>query len=241
MKFLNKFFIFFSIIIILISCCSPLTMMASADPADPNDPSHYEGGCDTTKTYVIWSNTLVAERVYQYYKGTAENIGGPRQHPVDEDSFKCSVAEIKADATIMNPADYKEVMASYYYEVDKDGDGDNEWVLAHTTIFTDYDFSIDDVGIDIDGGRLVISGTMNNDQDAWNQIFSNISGIITGISGLGVLCCILAFIIQILRLGAAAGNPAEREKAIKGLLWTGIGTAGCSAAALIFGLAYGLL
>ena len=241
MKFLNKVFIFLSIIIILISCFSPLTSIASADAADPNDPIHYEGGCDTSKTYVIWKNTLVAERVYQYYKGTAENIGGPNQHPVDEDSFKCSIADIKADTTILNPADYKEVMASYYYEVDKDGDGDKEWVLAHTTIYTDYDFSIEDVGIDVDGGRLVISGTLYNDKDAWNQIFNSISGIITGISGLGVLCCILAFILQILRLGAAAGNPAEREKAIKGLLWTGIGTAGCAASALIFGIAYGLL
>ena len=82
---------------------------------------------------------------------------------------------------------------------------------------------------------------MYHDEDAWNQIFSNISGVITGISGLGVLCCMLAFIIQIIKLGASAGNPAEREKAIKGLLWTGVGTAGCSAAALIFGLAYGLI
>lgn len=227
----------------MVSCCSPLTFVAFADPppVDINDPALYEGGCDTTKTYTTWPNQLVAERVYQYYKGTAENIGGPRQHPVDEDSFKCSIAEIKADSTITNPTDYKEVMVSYYYEVDKDNDSDTEWVLAHTTIFTDYDFGIDDVGIDIDGGRLVISGTMNDDQDAWNQIFSNISGIITGISGLGILCCILAFILQILKLGAAAGNPAEREKAIKGLLWTGIGTAGCAASALIFGLAYGLL
>jgi hypothetical protein len=127
-------------------------------------------------------------------------------------------------------------MASYYYQ-----NSDGVYVLAHTTIFTDYDFGIEDVTLDVDGGRLVISGTMHNDKDVWNQIFSSISGIITGLSGLGILCCILAFVIQIIKLGASAGNPAEREKAIKGLLWTGVGTAGCSAAALIFGIAYGLL
>ncbi len=240
MKILNKFFIFFSILIILVSCFSPI-MTTVAAVVDPNDPANYESGCDTTKTYAVWKNELVAERVYQYYKGTAANIGGPNQHPVDEDSFKCSMFDVNNDATISNPADYKEIMASYYYEVDKDGDGETEWVLAHTTIFTDFDFDIEDVELDLDGGRLVVSGTLYNDKDAWNQIFSSVSGIITGISGLGVLCCILAFIIQIIKLGASAGNPAEREKAIKGLLWTGIGTAGCSAAALVFGLAYGLL
>jgi hypothetical protein len=48
-------------------------------------------------------------------------------------------------------------------------------------------------------------------------------------------------IMQIMKLGAAAGNPMDREKAIKGVLWTGIGTAGCGAAAFIFGLAYNIL
>ena len=233
MKFLNKFFIFFSIIIILIGCFSPLTYSASPDR---NDPSNYIGGCDTTKTYAVWTNELVAERVYEYYRGVAANYAGPKKHPVNINDFKCSMFDVRNDASISNPADYKEIMASYYYQ-----NADGIYVLAHTTIFTDYDFDIEDVTLDVDGGRLVISGTMHNDKDAWNQIFSSISGIITGLSGLGILCCVLAFVIQIIKLGASAGNPAEREKAIKGLLWTGIGTAGCSAAALIFGVAYGLL
>jgi hypothetical protein len=47
--------------------------------------------------------------------------------------------------------------------------------------------------------------------------------------------------MQIIKLGASAGNPMEREKALMGILWTGIGIAGCGAAALIFGLAYNIL
>lgn len=233
MKALNKFFVFFSILIILVSCFSPWTLAA-------DETGTIGRGCDTTQTAALTNNTNVATRVYHYYAanqtGTTEWHNGPKKNPVDADSFKCSMYDVKRDSSIKNPADYKEVMVNYYYT-----DAKGNVLLGHTTIFTDFKFAIEDVGIDVEDGRLVISGTMYHDEDAWNQIFSNISGVITGISGLGVLCCMLAFIIQIIKLGASAGNPAEREKAIKGLLWTGVGTAGCSAAALIFGLAYGLI
>ena len=52
---------------------------------------------------------------------------------------------------------------------------------------------------------------------------------------------LLAFVLQFIRLGASAGNPMEREKVLKGIIWTGIGTAGCGAATLIFSLAFGMI
>ena len=165
MKILNKFFVFFSILIILVSCFSPWTLAA-------DETGTIARGCDTSKTTSLTNNTNVATRVYQYYAanqtGTNAWKNGPEKQPVDSDSFKCSMYDVKSDSSIKNPADYKEVMVNFYYT-----DAKGNVLLGHTTIFTDFKFAIEDVGIDVDGGRLVISGTMYHDEDAWNQIFSN--------------------------------------------------------------------
>ena len=197
-------------------------------------------------------NTKVEERVFKYYQGTDANYKGPTEYPnAKQEYFKCRLSASD------NEADFKEIMVPYYtiesfyyetypgpFRINPTFVSEEALTLKHTTIFVNtekFPLALEDVHIDIDGGRLVISGTINDDVDAWNQIYSSIQGIIVGVTGLGTLCCLFAMIMQIMKLGAAAGNPMDREKAIKGVLWTGIGTAGCGAAAFIFGLAYNIL
>lgn len=132
----------------------------------------------------------------------------------------------------LNQQKQKKIIANY-----KNDSGQIDQAL----IYTDLQLGIDDVAIDINGGKFYVAGLMYSDVDAWNQIFESMSLIITGITGLGVLACILAFIIQIMKLGAAAGNPSERERALSGLLWTGFGTAGLGAVTIIFAFAYSLI
>ena len=134
--------------------------------------------------------------------------------------------------TTLDQSKQKKIIANY-----KDDNGKIEQAL----IYTDIRLGIDDVAMDINGGKFYVAGLMYSDVDAWNQIFESISLIITGITGVGVLACVLAFVIQIMKLGAAAGNPSERERALSGLLWTGIGTAGLGAVTIIFAFAYSLI
>lgn len=185
----------------------------------PSSASYLELGCDTRVSYNTTRNTTVANAIKDYYVARGFNV--------DSNSFKCSVVGL-SDA---RASQYTQVMATY-----KDGN-----VIRHSSVYTQLTLGMDDVLIDLDEGRLVISNLMVSDIDAWNQIYDSVSGIITGLSGLGILVCLLAFVINVLKLGASAGNPMEREKSLKGILWTGVATAGCGAAALIFGIAYNLL
>ena len=212
MKTLNKIFAFFAILIILFNVVSMTTN--SATP-----PSNLELGCDTYANYNSARNREVADAIKTYYSNKGFNVDG--------NSFKCSTKGL----ALSEAERYTKVMATY-----KEGE-----IIRHSSVYTLATFNMDDVLIDIDGGQLIISNLMISDVDAWNQIYDSISGIIVGLSGLGILVCLLAFVINIMKLGTAAGNPMEREKSLKGILWTGIATAGCGAAALIFGIAYNLL
>ena len=150
-------------------------------------------------------------------------------------SFKC-----ENDSTAF--PGYKQIIATYIgnyktnmYNICKTG------AVCHTTIWSNADLGIDDVTLDIDEGRFIVSGLMHDDRDAWNITFDSIQEIIVGITGLGVLACVLAFVLQFIRLGATAGNPAERERVLKGIIWTGIGAVGCGAVTLIFSFAFNIL
>lgn len=150
-------------------------------------------------------------------------------------SFKCA-----NDAKVFS--NYKKIMAAYVgtattetLNICKKG------ATCHTTIWSNADLGIEDVSLDIEEGRFIVSGLMYDDKDAWNIAFDSIQEVIVGITGLGVLICILAFVLQFIRLGATAGNPAERERVLKGIIWTGVGAVGCGAVTLIFSFAFNLI
>lgn len=192
---------------------------------------------DTNDNTTINHDTLIEILVRQYYD----------EANMDYILFSCSP----------KPG-YEEMMVDYSYETTtkvirrgffnrvsggsiKFYDDVTHQVLAHTTMYVKGDFNASDVKIDIDNGKVVISNILVSDEDAWNLIFSKGRLIIAGISGLATIGCVLGFVIQIIKLGASAGNPRDREQALKGLLWTGIGTACLGSVTIIFGMVFSFL
>ena len=209
---IKRLSVFFLAIVILL-----LTFQLQANALTSDETRHIDLGCGGG------GDSYVESRVKDYYEGTLELKG------ITANTFKCA-----------KTVGYKQIIADYKYEKSFDTGVTGE-VLAHTSIYTNYDFDLDDVSIDIDEGKLIVSNTLYSDTDAWNIIYNRIGVIISGLSGLGILVCLFAFVLQIIRLGTAAESPSERGRAIRGLLWTGIATAGCSSVALIFSIAYSLL
>ena len=74
-----------------------------------------------------------------------------------------------------------------------------------------------------------------------NKILKEYRGIVTFISGIGTLSMIMFFILNFIALGNSKGNPQERQKAIHGLIASGLATAGLGSVTLITGLFYNML
>ena len=102
--------------------------------------------------------------------------------------------------------------------------------LANLTVMTDAD------------GKVYIKQYKENKDNlqtkAWNTVFSKYEMVILGISGVITLTFVLLFMTNIAQFSMAAGNPQERQKHMKALLWTGIGSAGFGATTLIMGVAF---
>lgn len=96
----------------------------------------------------------------------------------------------------------------------------------------------DDFDVDINqSGDLSVKSEADT-KGAWGTLISKYKNFIVGIAGVGAVTMVVLFIIQFLKLGASAGNPQERSRALKGVLWTGIAAAGLGAVALITGIFY---
>lgn len=65
--------------------------------------------------------------------------------------------------------------------------------------------------------------------------------IIVFISGVGLLSMVMFFIFNLIELGNSRGNPQLRQKAINGLIMSGIATAGLGSVTLITTLFYNML
>lgn len=74
-----------------------------------------------------------------------------------------------------------------------------------------------------------------------NRILTEYRGIVTFISGIGTLSMIMFFVMNLIALGNSKGNPQERQKAIHGLIVTGIATAGLGSVTLITTLFYNMI
>ncbi len=236
MRYLNKFFIFCAILILLFEFSNIPTFSISIANGDGAMGCYMQQVGTEQITLLSGARPNATDWNYEMERMIRDYYNSKQYKGIDIQSFKCSRYRLNNDSSIMNKAEYKEIMVDYQY-TDKNGNV----VLGHTTVLTDYPFAIDDARIDMDGGRLIISNLMSSDVDAWNVVFESLSRIIVGISGVGVLCCLLAFILQFIRLGVVADNPAERQRVVQGILWTGVGTAGCSSAALLFGLVYNII
>ena len=117
-----------------------------------------------------------------------------------------------------------------------------EKVYAFNSVINSYDLA--DLEINIDGNGLPYIEQYKTEVEqeaAWNEIFIRYKGILTGLSGLLTLTFVVLFMKTTFDFGKSADNPQERQKCIKALLWTGIGTGGFAATTLIMALAFRFL
>ena len=233
MKHINKVFVFLSILLVLFVLFDINTTSLAVYNGNGAMGCYLQQSNDTSSIALPPNNRSVNVKEWnQEMESMIKTYYTGKGYTVDSNSFRCSEYRLSG----LDKSSYREVMVNYTYK-NKDG----HTVIGHSTVFTNVKFGIDDVRIDLDEGRLVISHLLSSDIDAWNLIFEELSQIIVGISGVGVLCCMLAFVLQFIKLGMVADNPSERQRVVQGILWTGIGTAGCSSAALIFGIMYNIL
>lgn len=71
---------------------------------------------------------------------------------------------------------------------------------------------------------------------AFNALYADWRVFLAWLSGIATLTCILAFIVLMIKLGAAGDNPYERRKVMKELMIVLITTALTGSATLIFAL-----
>lgn len=73
---------------------------------------------------------------------------------------------------------------------------------------------------------------------AWAKLIDKYKGFITGVAGIAAVTMVVLFIVNLLKLGSASGNPQAKSQALSGLLWTGIATAGLGIVTVIVGIFY---
>lgn len=85
-----------------------------------------------------------------------------------------------------------------------------------------------------------VKGTVNaqTGKNAFNTILTQYRKIISFISGMATLAMIMFFIFNFIQLGASQGNPQERQKAVTGLIISGISTSLLGSITLITGVFY---
>lgn len=92
------------------------------------------------------------------------------------------------------------------------------------------------------GGTLNMGGLNNADKDNFfNTVLTEYRGIVMFISGIGTISMILFFILNFINLGKSQGNPQERQKAISGLIISGIASAGLGSVTMIVALFFNAL
>ena len=92
-----------------------------------------------------------------------------------------------------------------------------------------------------DNGAITGGLAKKEKKQVLNKILTEYRGIVTFISGIGTLSMIMFFIMNFIALGNSKGNPQERQKAIHGLIVSGVATAGLGSVTLITGLFYNML
>lgn len=99
------------------------------------------------------------------------------------------------------------------------------------------------VKIDPDTGNVNISGLDSNKGSAaaWNTILLKYKGIISGVAGVITLTLVVFFLINITKVAGSSTNPQALANALKGVLWTGIATAGVGAVDIFLAIFYNAL
>ena len=91
-------------------------------------------------------------------------------------------------------------------------------------------------------GSLSMGGLEDTDKNVFfNTVLSEYRGIVMFISGIGTISMILFFILNFINLGKSQGNPQERQKAISGLIISGIASAGLGSVTMIVAIFFNAL
>lgn len=92
-------------------------------------------------------------------------------------------------------------------------------------------------------GNLKINGEGfgKSQESAWQELFNKYQTVITGISGIATLAMVMFFIWNAVLLGKASSDPAGRQKAVTGLIWSGGAAMVLGSATLFVGVFYGML
>lgn len=96
--------------------------------------------------------------------------------------------------------------------------------------------------IKFEGDSLTMGGLDKGDKkDFFNTVLTEYRTVVIFVSGIGTISMILFFILNFINLGKSQGNPQERQKAITGLIISGIASAGLGSVTLIVSLFYNVL
>ena len=95
--------------------------------------------------------------------------------------------------------------------------------------------------ITVSGGTVSGGLGTTNKGNILEKILDEYRDIVAFISGIGLVSMIMFFIFNFIELGNSKGNPQARQKAIVGLITSGIATAGLGAVFLIAQLFYNMI
>ena len=93
-------------------------------------------------------------------------------------------------------------------------------------------------------GELDVGGFQSKDDDKgkiFNKVLAEYKGVVTFITGIALVSMIMFFVFNLISLGNSKGNPQERQKAITGLVVSGVATAGLGAINIIVALFYNMI
>lgn len=90
-------------------------------------------------------------------------------------------------------------------------------------------------------GLIVSEDITREHADAgWNQVLRSYKNFVIGFFAMATLSMVFMFIYAFINLGASAGNPGARAKAVTTVLWTGIATAILGGTLLFFSMFYNM-
>ena len=96
--------------------------------------------------------------------------------------------------------------------------------------------------LSMSGGVLQLGDLAGANKDNFfNTVLTEYRGVVMFISGIGTISMILFFILNFINLGKSQGNPQERQKAISGLIISGIASAGLGSVTMIVALFFNAL
>lgn len=98
-----------------------------------------------------------------------------------------------------------------------------------------------DIKFDASGNLNMGDMKDKNNTALFNTVLEEYRTVVIFISGIGTVSMILFFILNFINLGKSQGNPQERQKAITGLIISGIASAGLGSVTLITTLFYNVL